>query len=62
MVQDRRNTAPFLEDISGSKHWDNMPDQELYCRKARFEELGYACKLALDFEVARGRYVSTDYR
>jgi twinkle protein len=80
MGQERRNAPPFLEDISGSKHWDNMPDQgfvvhrpktfdagvrqtsaEFYCRKARFEELGYPCKLGLNFDLAKGRYVSTDY-
>jgi twinkle protein len=80
MGQERRNSPPFLEDISGSKHWDNMPDQgfavhrpkmfdngerqtaaELYCRKARFEELGYPCKLTLNFDLAKGRFVSTDY-
>jgi twinkle protein len=34
---------------------------ELYCRKARFEELGYPCKLTLNFDLAKGRFVSTDY-
>ncbi len=76
----RRGTAPSLEDISDSKHWDNMVDQGfvvhrpevfdgtnrkteavLYHRKARFEELGHPCKLNLNFDIARGRYVSTDY-
>ena len=77
----RRNTPPFLEDISGSKHWENMVDQgfvvhrpevfdgtnrkteaNLYQRKARFEELGYPCKLAMDYKIERGCYVSTDYK
>ena len=81
MGHERRNGSPFLEDISGSKHWDNMPDQgfavhrpkmfdngerqtsaELYCRKARFEELGFPCKLALNFDLSKGRFVSTDYQ
>jgi twinkle protein len=76
----RRGDPASLEDISGSKHWDNMVDQGfvvhrpeifdgtnrkteavLYHRKARFEELGYPCKLALDYQISRGRYVSTDY-
>ena len=80
MGQERRTQPPHLEDISGSKNWDNMPDQgfavhrpkvfeagsrqtgaELYCRKARFEELGHPCKLLLNFDLAKGRYVSTDY-
>lgn len=76
----RRGQAPGLEDISGSKHWENMTDQGfvvhrpeifdgtkrkteavLYQRKARFEELGHPCKLTLNFEINKGRYVSTDY-
>lgn len=77
----RRGTPPQLEDISDSKHWDNMPDQgfvvhrpeifdgtnrkteaTLFHRKARFEELGYPCKLGLDFDLKTGRYISTDYK
>jgi twinkle protein len=77
---ERRSAPPYLEDISGSKHWDNMPDQgfaihrrkmfdagvrqtsaDLYCRKARFDELGWPCKLALNFDLTKGRYVSVDY-
>ena len=27
MGQERRNHPPLLEDIAGSKHWDNVPDQ-----------------------------------
>jgi twinkle protein len=75
-----RKQAPDLDDISGSQHWRNMPDQGfvihrpeifdgrnqkteavLYQKKARFEELGYECKLGLNYEIKRGRYVSTDY-
>lgn len=80
MGGDRKNQAPVLEDISGSKNWDNMVDQGfavhrpelfdggtrktesvMFCRKARFEELGHPCKLQLDFKIDQGRYVSTDY-
>ncbi len=76
----RRGTAPGLEDISGSKNWENMVDQGfvvhrheifdggnrkteavLYQRKARFEELGFPCKLNLNYSLNIGRYVSTDY-
>ncbi len=76
----RRGSPPSLEDISGSKHWDNMVDQgfvvhrpeifdgsnrkteaALYHRKARFEELGYPCKLNLNYALSKGCYVSTDY-
>lgn len=76
----RRGTAPSLEDISDSKHWENMVDQgfvvhrpqifdgsqrkteaALYHRKARFDELGYPCKLAMDYSLQSGSYRSTDY-
>ena len=33
----------------------------LYQKKARFEELGYVCKVGLDYQLSCGRYVSTDY-
>jgi twinkle protein len=75
-----RGKAPILEDISGSKHWDNMVDQGfvvhrqklsegkerstdaiLFHRKARFEELGYPCKLDLRYDLAKAKFVSTDY-
>ena len=80
MESQRRGHPPLLEDISGSKHWDNMPDQgfvihrpklfdknemkteaTFYCRKARFEELGHPCKLNLNWDKFKGRYVSIDY-
>jgi twinkle protein len=31
-----RDRVPFLEDISGSKHWDNMPDQGLVIHRENF--------------------------
>lgn len=34
----------------------------LYHRKARFEELGYPCKLQLNYLIESGKYVSTDYQ
>jgi twinkle protein len=77
----RRDKAPTLEDISGSKNWDNMPDQgfsvhrpeffeagvrkteaTLYHRKSRFEQLGWPCKLGLNYDLNTGRYKSTDYQ
>ena len=80
MDNSRRGQPPSLEDISGSKNWDNAVDQGfvvhrpevfdgtnrkteavLYQRKARFEELGHPCKLMLDYALARGCFVSTDY-
>lgn len=81
MDQRRKDEPPLLEDIAGSKHWDNRVDQGfvvhrptlvrddggrateaiLFHRKARFDELGYPCKLSMNFDLARYRYVSTDY-
>ncbi len=80
MDANRKGKAPELDDISGSKHWDNRVDQgfvvhrpslfdgttqktaaEMYCRKVRFPELGHPCKLSLEYDVAAGRYRSTDY-
>ena len=77
----QRKTHPVLEDISGSKHWDNKADlglsihrpavfkdgqrkteANLYVLKARYEELGYPCKLALDYDLLEGRFKATDYR
>ena len=29
--------------------------------EARFDELGWPCKLALNFDLTKGRYVSVDY-
>ncbi len=81
MDSQRRGRAPILEDIAGSKAWDNVVDQGfvvhrpevfkdgvrhteavLFHRKARFEELGYPCKLALDYDLDVGRYRSVDYK
>ena len=76
-----KRERPELEDIAGSKHWDNKPDlglcvhrpkmadkegrstkADLYVLKARFEELGYPCRLSLDFDLQSCRFVSTDYQ
>ena len=76
MSGDRRGRPPELEDISGSKNWDNMVDQgfavhrpvlfaggvrqtscQLFHRKARFEELGYPCRLDLNLDLSQGHYV-----
>lgn len=80
MSGNRRGEPPQLEDISSSKHWENMVDQgfvvyrpalfeggqrkteaTLFHAKARFEQLGYPCQLELNYDVAKGRYVSIDY-
>lgn len=72
----RRGQPPTLEDVSGSRHWENIIDQgfvihrpemfdgterkthaDFYHRKARFEELGYPCKIALDYNLAQRKYV-----
>lgn len=76
----RKGTAPTLEDISGSKNWENMVDQgftvhrpeffkdgqrqtksSFYQRKTRFEELGYPCKLEMEYDLKTGRFKSSDY-
>lgn len=76
MEGQRRGQPPSLEDISGSKHWENVVDQgfvvhrpqmfegterktqtDFYHRKARFEELGYPCKIQLNFDLGLRKYV-----
>ena len=71
----RKGKPPELDDIAGSKHWDNRVDQGfvvhrpkmfdgdkrctdgvVFHKKARFEELGYPCKLAVEFNTATGRF------
>ena len=69
---------PLMEDIAGSKHWDNIPDQgfvvhrpkvfddnggrvteaQLYHRKCRFDDLGYSCRVELNYDLATGSYVA----
>ena len=34
----------------------------LYVLKSRFDELGYPCKLALDYDLKEGRFKSADYK
>ena len=77
----QRKSHPALEDISGSKHWDNKADlglsihrpevfkdgkrqteANLYVLKCRYDELGYPCRLTLDYELDKGRFRSTDYK
>ena len=68
-----RKHHPCLEDISGSKHWDNKADQgivvwrpkvydgkerqtgaEVIQLKARYQELGYPCKLPVRLNLLTG--------
>ena len=77
----RRGEPPVLEDISGSKHWDNKVDlglcihrpkvfedgerkteADLWVLKSRFEECGYPCRLAINYDLLEGRFKPTDYR
>ncbi len=77
----RRGDRPALEDIAGSRHWDNKCDlglcihrpkvfdkgerkteAYLYVLKSRFDELGYPCRLALDYDLREGRFKSADSR
>jgi twinkle protein len=76
MDNNRRGKPPELEDISGSKHWENVVDQGFvihrpqlhdgqerrteavfYNRKTRFEELGYPCRMHLNYDLHRRLYV-----
>lgn len=36
-------------------------EADLYHKKARFEELGYPCKVSIRYDLDKRRYVSTDY-
>lgn len=68
-----RKHHPSIEDISGSKHWDNKSDQglvvwrpklfdgkdrctdaEVIQLKARYQELGYPCKLPVTLNLQTG--------
>jgi twinkle protein len=40
MGHDRRNTAPMMEDIAGSKHWENIPDQGFVVHRPRLFQKG----------------------
>ena len=41
MFQERRNQPPLLEDIAGSKHWDNVCDQGFVVHRPKlFDEKG----------------------
>lgn len=40
MDKNRKGLAPELEDISGSKHWDNMPDQGFVIHRPKLYEEG----------------------
>lgn len=72
----RRNQPPSLEDISGSKHWENIVDQgfvihrpqmfdgtdrktetAFYHKKARYEELGFCCRIMLNYDLRQRKYV-----
>jgi len=72
----RRGQPPTLEDISGSRHWENIIDQgfvvhrpkmfdgteqkteaDFYHRKCRFEELGYCCRIQLNYDLLQKKYV-----
>ena len=76
-----RGQRPVLEDIAGSKHWDNKCDlglsiyrpkvfedgkrrteANLFVLKSRFDECGYPCKLALDYDLSAGLFKAADYK
>jgi twinkle protein len=43
------------------QRWPNRTEAVILHRKTRFEELGYPCKLNLDYDRNKGRYKSVDY-
>lgn len=70
-----RKTPPILEDIAGSKAWDDVVDQGLTIwrdslfhgderqtdasvlhLKARYEELGYPCRLEVNYSLTKRVY------
>lgn len=76
-----RGEPPNLEDIAGSKHWDNKADlglcvhrpkvfedgerkmdASLYVLKSRYDEIGYPCRLSVDYDLGEGRFKASDYR
>jgi twinkle protein len=48
---------PQIVDESGTRQTKAV----LYHLKARFDELGYPCKVNLDFDPSTGRFFSIDY-
>jgi hypothetical protein len=50
----------LLSDLEPALRVQGLRQEGLH-RKARFEELGYPCKLNLDHDRNKGRYKSVDY-
>ncbi len=44
------------------KDGERQTEADLHVLKTRFDELGYPCKLALDYDLTEGRFKATDYR
>ncbi|MGE0252960.1 MAG: DnaB-like helicase C-terminal domain-containing protein [Alphaproteobacteria bacterium] len=44
------------------KDGQRQTEAQLYVLKSRFEELGYPCRLDLEFDLSEGRFRSVDYR
>jgi twinkle protein len=55
MENQRRGQAPLLEDISGSKNWDNMPDAGFVIHRPKMFENGEVQTKA-DFYVRKARF------
>ena len=51
-----RGKAPLLEDISGSKHWDNKPDLGIVVHRAQMFDNSGTRLTASDVFVRKARY------
>jgi twinkle protein len=41
---------------------ERKTEADLYVLKSRFDELGYPCRLAMNYDLKEGRFKSIDYR
>lgn len=57
----RRGSPPVLEDIAGSKNWDNRPDQGLVVHRSRFENEDGSRNYDSTVYVRKARYEELGY-
>ncbi len=41
---------------------ERKTEASLFVLKSRFDECGYPCKLALDYDLSEGRFKAADYK
>ncbi len=44
------------------KDGERQTEANLYVLKCRYDELGYPCRPAMDYELNKGRFRSADYK